>query len=223
MRLHLCQTIATVVAIASSGAAFAEVKVSQSNDPTVLMGDQFASLFGAERDVVNALPVAEQTALAVGPQAPAGKPAGEPALMEYSDAWLAAQPAPTGDAQWSCLREAVYFESRGESVQGQFAVAEVVLNRVDSPAYPKSVCGVVKAAGSGACAFSFICDGISDVMREPAAIDRAGRIARVMLDGAPRSLTLGATYFRTRQVNPNWGGVVQTAAIGAHLFYRSRG
>ncbi len=221
MRLHLCQTIATVVAIAFSGAAFAEVKVSQSNDPTVLMGDQFASLFGAEHDAVNALPMAEQTALAVGPQAPQKQGAAIPAVIEYTDAWLAAQPAPDGDQQWDCLRKALYFEARGESLKGEFAVAEVILNRVDSPDYPKSVCGVVNAKGHGQCAFSYVCDGIGDRMREPMSIDRAGRIARVMLDGAPRTLTLGATYFHALHVRPNWGAVVQTAAIGGHLFYRS--
>ncbi len=219
MRLHLCRTIAAAALIVLSGAAFAEVTVSQSNDPTTLMGDQFTSLFGAEHQAVNAMPEAELTALAVGPQAMALRPAG-PVVIDYSDLWLASLPAPKGDAQWDCLRTALYFEARGESLKGEFAVAEVILNRVDSPDYPKSVCGVVQARGHGQCAFSYVCDGVADRMHEPDAIDRAGRIARVMLDGAPRTLTLGATYFHTLHVRPNWGSVVQTAAIGGHLFYR---
>ena len=61
--------------------------------------------------------------------------------------WLMAQPVPQGDAEWQCLTEALYFEARGESLQGQIAVAEVILNRVDSPLYPRSVCKVVKQRG----------------------------------------------------------------------------
>jgi spore germination cell wall hydrolase CwlJ-like protein len=220
MRLHLCRTLACLAMTVLTGAAFADVTVSQSNSPTVTMGAQFASLFGAEHDTVNALPEAQLAALAKGPENyPAAKSA-TPALLTYSDAWLAGQPVPAGDAQWDCLRRAIYFEARGEELQGQVAVAEVILNRVDAPDFPKSVCGVVHAEGGGACAFSYICDGVADTMANGEAADRAGRIARVMLDGAPRALTLGATYFHARWSRPNWGHVVETAAIGGHLFYR---
>jgi spore germination cell wall hydrolase CwlJ-like protein len=225
MRLHLCRTIVAMAAIALSGAAFADVTVSQSNDPTVLIGEQFASLFGAEHAAVNAIPEEKRDALANSVAQPAQNPgqnSGQlPAVVKYSSTWLASLPAPQGDQQWDCLRKALYFEARGESLKGQFAVAEVVLNRVDSPEYPKSICGVVQSRGSGSCAFSWVCDGNSDVMRDPVARDIAGQIARVMLDGAPRTLTLGATYFHSRQVSPNWGNVIQTTAIGAHVFYRS--
>ena len=220
MRLHLWGVIAAAAMMALSGSAFAEVTVSQSNDPTVLIGEQFASLFGAENSAVNALPEAQLSALANGV---AAKPRSGylPGVIEYTDAFLATLPAPSGDQQWDCMRKALYFEARGETLAGQFAVAEVILNRVDSPDYPKSVCGVVLSTGRGACAFSWVCDGYSDVMRDPVAADRAGRIARLMLDGAPRTLTMGATYFHTRSVRPNWGRVIQTAAIGAHVFFRS--
>ncbi len=134
--------------------------------------------------------------------------------------WLLAQPEPTGDADWQCLTEALYFESRGESLAGQVAVAEVILNRVDSALYPRSVCGVVKQRGGGGCQFSYVCDG-KKRMREKAAADLSGRIARAMLDGAPRLLTDGATHFHTRQVRPGWSKrFAHTASIGAHLFYR---
>ncbi|MBI1171276.1 cell wall hydrolase [bacterium] len=218
MRLHLCRTLAAVAMTVLTGAAFADVTVSQSNSPSLLMGAQFASLFGAEHDTVNAMPEAQLAALAKGPE-PSGKTTG--AALPYSESWLASLPAPAGDAQWDCLRRAIYFEARGEALPGQFAVAEVILNRVDAPGFPNSVCGVVHAAGGGACAFSYICDGVADDMRNPESADRAGRIARVMLDGAPRALTLGATYFHARWSRPNWGHVVETAAIGGHLFYRT--
>lgn len=220
MRLHLCRTIAAAAFIVLNGAAFADVTVSQSNDPSILLENQFAALLATEHDAMNALGQSDLSALAIGPAAPQPG-ANAPKVIDYSDTWLATQPAATGDQQWDCLRKALYFEARGESLKGEFAVAEVVLNRVDDPGFPKSVCGVVQASGQGACAFSFYCDGVRDVMSEPAAIDRAGRIARVMLDGAPRSLTLGATYFHTRYVRPDWGNVVQTASIGGHLFYRN--
>lgn len=137
--------------------------------------------------------------------------------------WLMAQPKPTGDEQWQCLTEALYFEARGESLQGQIAVAEVILNRVDSPLYPRTICGVVKQRGGGGCQFSYVCQG-KVKMREKASADLAGRIARAMLDGAPRILTDGATHFHTRGVRPSWSKrFPKTAAIGAHLFYRQPG
>ena len=122
-----------------------------------------------------------------------------------------------------CLTEALYFEARGESLEGQVAVAEVILNRVDSPLYPRTVCGVVKQRGGGGCQFSYVCRGTTK-MREKQAADLAGRIARAMLDGAPRVLTDGATHFHTRGVRPSWSKrFARTASIGAHLFYRQPG
>jgi spore germination cell wall hydrolase CwlJ-like protein len=141
-----------------------------------------------------------------------------------TDDWLMAQPAPTGDAEWQCLTEAIYFEARGEGLEGQIAVAEVILNRADSPLYPRTVCGVVRQRGSGGCQFSYVCDGRADRMREKAPADLAGRIARAMLDGAPRLLTDGATHFHTRSVKPGWSRrYAHTTTIGAHLFYRKPG
>jgi spore germination cell wall hydrolase CwlJ-like protein len=140
-----------------------------------------------------------------------------------TEEWLMAQAAPEGDEQWQCLTEALYFEARGESLEGQIAVAEVILNRVDSPLYPRTVCGVVKQRGGGGCQFSYVCDGRSR-MREKGAADLAGRIARAMLDDAPRRLTDGATHFHTRSVRPGWSRKFShTASIGAHLFYRQPG
>ena len=208
-----------------SGAGFAEVTVSQSNDPTANLAGAISFMLGAEHKTVAAIPDQQLASLAKGPDVPVirlkkGK-AGDLTLLSYDAAWLASQPAPQGDAEWQCLTKALYFEARGESLKGQFAVAEVILNRADSPDYPATVCGVVNQGGSKGCQFSFICDGYKDVMREKGAIDRAGRIARVMLDGAPRALTEGATHFHTRGVRPGWAHKFpRTASIGAHLFYR---
>jgi spore germination cell wall hydrolase CwlJ-like protein len=220
MRLLKTWTGAVLALAVLAGAASAEVTVSRSNDPTALIQTQFASLMGAEHRTMNAVPDVQLTALAIGPQAFAKTP--EPSAVEYTDAYLASLPAPTGGSDWDCLRKAIYFEARGEGLKGEFAVAEVVLNRVDSPVFPKTVCGVVQATGRGACAFSWVCDGYSDTMRDAVSADRAGRIAWAMLQpGVARPLTGGATYFHTRHVRPGWSrDVVQTASIGSHLFYR---
>jgi spore germination cell wall hydrolase CwlJ-like protein len=131
--------------------------------------------------------------------------------------------APEGDGEWRCLTEALYFEARGEALEGQIAVAEVILNRRDSGRYPETVCGVVQQ-GTGEkwmCQFSYFCDGLSDEIRDDEAWEHLGRIARVMLDGAPRQLTEGAQFYHTKAVDPYWADeFFQTAEIGAHLFYR---
>ena len=143
--------------------------------------------------------------------------------IKYDKDWLSAQPAASGGKEWQCLAEALYFEARGETVKGQFAVAEVILNRVDSARYPDSVCGVIHQ-GTGrkyACQFTFTCDGIPETISEPAAYRRVGKVAKLMLSGAPRNLTDGATHYHTTAVNPRWARVfAKTAKIGVHVFYR---
>lgn len=124
---------------------------------------------------------------------------------------------------WSCLAEAIYFEARGESHRGQVAVAEVILNRVDSRYFPDSVCGVVRQ-GTGElhrCQFSYTCDGHAEVIAEKKAFLTAGKIAKLMLEGRPRVLTGKATHYHTTQVSPKWSRKLRvTARIGEHIFYR---
>ncbi|SPJ25750.1 cell wall hydrolase [Palleronia abyssalis] len=131
-------------------------------------------------------------------------------------------PAASGDAQFECLVEALYFEARGESAEGVFAVAEVILNRVDSDRFPSSICKVVNQ-GTGkkyACQFSYTCDGIPDRIRETGAHERMKKIARLMIDEGPRDLTEGALFYHTKAVNPSWSRVfARTTTIGAHHFY----
>lgn len=219
MRLRHIWAMAATAALAQGGAAFADVTVSHSNSPAMGMSEQIATLMGAEHATVGAMPRGRLAALATGPAKK--KPTAEVTALSYTDGFLHSIPAPQGDAQWQCLKTALYFEARGETLKGQFAVAEVILNRVDSGRYPQSVCGVVQQAGGGSCQFSYNCDGRADVMRDQGAADRAGRIARLMLDGAPRALTEGATHFHTRAVAPKWAArFPRTASIGAHLFYR---
>lgn len=144
--------------------------------------------------------------------------------FNYDRAWLASQPKASGGAQFQCLAEALYFEARGESLKGQFAVAEVILNRVDSPRFPNSVCGVINQ-GTGrkyACQFTYTCDGLPEHISEPAAWDRVAKVAKAMLSGAPRALTNGATFYHTHAVRPSWSRkFTKTASIGDHFFYRA--
>ena len=152
-------------------------------------------------------------------------PEGAVKALQYNRAWLDAQNYKTGGAEWQCLAEALYFEARGETVKGQFAVAEVILNRVQSSNYPDSICGVVgQGTSSGrkyACQFSYNCDGAPETIHEPAAYRRVGKVARLMLEGAPRNLTEGATHYHTTAVNPRWARKFpMTAQIGVHRFYK---
>ncbi len=125
--------------------------------------------------------------------------------------------------QWRCLTEALYFEARGENLVGQVAVAEVILNRVDSKSYPNSVCGVIQQGQSkrNGCQFSFICDGKVEHIGDRKAYDELGKVAWVMLQGKPRILTGKATHYHATSVQPRWAKrLVRTARIGDHIFYR---
>ena len=99
---------------------------------------------------------------------------------------------------------------------------EVILNRVESPTFPQTICGVVNQGNSRGCQFSFTCDGRPENIRDRGVWTVAGKIARAMIDGAPRKLTDGATYFHTPAVKPSWAKRFEkTTKIGRHIFYRA--
>jgi len=120
-----------------------------------------------------------------------------------------------------CLTAAVYYESRGESREGQAAVAQVVLNRVRSPAFPKTVCGVVyQGAASHSCQFSFACDRSVAAHHEAGAWDRARGVASRALGGYVMSTVAGATHFHVVSLGALWNGsMVKVAQVGQHVFY----
>lgn len=125
--------------------------------------------------------------------------------------------------QHSCLAQAVYYEARGETQRGQLAVAEVVMNRVRSSAYPNSICGVVYQGSERVtgCQFTFTCDGSLKARPRGRAWDRAQRLATAVMLGYARPVTQHATHYHTTEVNPVWSaGLVETTQIGTHLFYR---
>lgn len=125
-----------------------------------------------------------------------------------------------------CLTDAIYFEARGEAVNGQIAVAQVVLNRVFSGFYPSTVCGVVyqNAHRHLACQFTFACDGIPDRVTEPEAWQRAKEIARETLDGKLWLKQVGkSTHYHAYWVHPSWvREMMKMDRLGVHTFYRPR-
>ena len=125
-----------------------------------------------------------------------------------------------------CLAEAVYFEARGEAVRGQIAVAQVVMNRTFSGFYPNTVCGVVyqNKHRHYACQFTFACDNVADVVREPDMWDRARKIAKAMLDGQLWLPEVAkSTHYHAYWVHPSWVSEMKKMyKFGVHTFYRPR-
>ncbi len=133
---------------------------------------------------------------------------------------------PDGARALKCLAEAVYYESAREPVLGQEAVAQVVLNRVRHPAYPKSVCGVVYqgSARVTGCQFSFTCDGALRYAPEPGLWAQAMRVARQALAGHVNKAVGSATHYHASYVAPYWAPtLVKMKQVGLHIFYRWTG
>ena len=136
--------------------------------------------------------------------------------------WVAGLPFPekmTEDQK--CLAEALYFEARGETVRGQIAVAEVILNRAEHSAFPDTVCDVVYqgSKNKNACQFSYACDGLPEEYSEARAYDRAQRIAAFLLNHGAWGFTQGAIYYHAHSVSPGWAKKMKPLAnIGNHLF-----
>jgi spore germination cell wall hydrolase CwlJ-like protein len=127
-----------------------------------------------------------------------------------------------------CLAEAIYNEARGEPESGQWAVANVIINRAFSRRYPSTLCGVIfqnAKQGRYRCQFSFACDGRPDTGTEPAAWNRAKRIAlaafREFQRGQrPGVLPKSALFYHAKSVNPHWADAFKrVATIGDHVFY----
>lgn len=121
------------------------------------------------------------------------------------------------DAQLECLAGAVYFESKGEPLQGQLAVAEVILNRAGSGKYPASICGVVKQKSQ----FSFVRGGqIPHISKDSPAWRKAVAIAHIAKQDLNEAGIGKAMFFHARYVSPGWSGLTRVASIGNHIFYR---
>jgi spore germination cell wall hydrolase CwlJ-like protein len=127
-------------------------------------------------------------------------------------------------AEENCLARAVYFEARSESALGQMAVAKVILNRVKSPQYPNTICGVVYQGTQrrNSCQFSFACDGQPDDVKQAGAWAQAKSVAQRAIKG-DTDLGRGmntATSYHADYVTPRWSKTLRKVSkIGRHIFY----
>jgi spore germination cell wall hydrolase CwlJ-like protein len=149
--------------------------------------------------------------------------------IDAAHAWLN-DPLPASarsTTEVKCLATAIYFEARGEPEKGQIAVAQVVLNRLKNPAYPKTVCGVVyqNANKRDQCQFSFACDGIPDRVNDPDAWQESLTLARRVLNDEQAMFLpdIGAsTHYHAVYVRPDWARTMhKTERIGGHIFYKT--
>jgi len=151
-----------------------------------------------------------------------------PPIGAKDHAWAANPLSPQAFTakEQKCLAEAVYFEARGESLKGQAAVAQVVLNRVRNPAYPATICGVVyqNTNWRNRCQFSFACDGKKRRVTQPHHWKLAQDIARTVTSGQIWLPEVGSsTHYHATYVRPRWArSMIKLEKIGLHIFYRTR-
>ena len=134
-----------------------------------------------------------------------------------------------------CMALNIYYETRSSNLADNYAVADVVLNRVEDTRYPNTICEVVKEGYQHAdgrmkrnkCQFSWYCDGKSDVPRDRESWKRAQSVAWDIVQwGTYRGITEGSTHYHTTYVNPRWNksrkgwSITRVGRIGAHIFYR---
>ena len=128
---------------------------------------------------------------------------------------VAAQDSAAADEALQCLAGAIYFESKGEPLTGQLAVAEVIINRAKSGRFPADVCAVVKQRGQ----FSFVRGGQIPTITKGASYRTAVAVAKVALASAWNSPADKALYFNTPDRRPSVRAI-KVASIGNHVFYR---
>lgn len=152
-----------------------------------------------------------------------------PPMGKGDHSWLQ-NPLPAAvfsQPEQACLANAIYFEARSESLRGQAAVAQVVLNRVRNPTYPSSICGVVYQNDNwfNRCQFSFACDGRKDRVTEPSRYKIAKDIAMAVTAGKIFLPEVGSsTHYYASYVNPGWARAMhKMTKIGLHIFYRTYG
>ena len=151
-----------------------------------------------------------------------------PPLAKGDHDWLKL-PLPASSfssGEQKCLSTAIYFEARGESLEGQAAVAQVILNRVRNPAYPDGICGVVYQNANlyNRCQFSFACDGASEAIVDRGAYEIAREIAMAVTGGKIFLKDIGSsTHYFATYVRPDWADAMEKMTqIGSHIFYRTR-
>ena len=208
-------TAATMLLLAEPG--FASDLAADANLPALIAPSAPAPVVAEQADlstqadapVVGAPEINEDTTSA--PDADRA-----PVTAESLAQLVAATPRPAElDPELRCLAGAVYFESRGESLPGQLAVAHVVINRAQSGRFPKSLCGVVHQKSQ----FSFVRGGKMPAVREGTQWANAIAIAQIARDGSWKNHAPGALFFHARYVSPGWRKT-RIAQIDNHIFYR---
>jgi spore germination cell wall hydrolase CwlJ-like protein len=119
------------------------------------------------------------------------------------------------DEDYRCLATAVYFESKGEPLDGQLAVAQVILNRVEDGRFGRDVCAVVKAPRQ----FGFVKAGALPTPTDRNAWETAKAVALIAIAGSWPEIVPDATHFHATRVNPGWK-LRRVATVGQHVFYR---
>ncbi|ANI77881.1 MULTISPECIES: cell wall hydrolase [Sphingobium] len=215
MSLRLKAAIAAAFAL-SATAAVTAADMSSANEaaPSVV------SL--PEHQELNSAPAAAKPAVVFSAPREVAQPLGT--LSDSADvradnlsALVDAQgAAETLDGDMKCLAGAVYFESKGESLEGQLAVARVIINRAKSGRFASSLCGVVYQPGQ----FSFVRGrGMPAIPMATESWRQAVAIAQIAMQDGWDSKAEGALFFHARRVSPSWGKR-QLAAIDNHIFYR---
>ncbi|MGV3731057.1 MAG: cell wall hydrolase [Sphingopyxis sp.] len=206
-------TAATMLLLAEPG--FASDLAADANLPAItLPGADAPEAQKADLPTAAELPVEEPSD--IQDEVAAETEIAPPVTAASLAALVAATPKPaTIDPELRCLAGAVYFESRGESLPGQLAVAHVVINRAQSGRFPTSLCGVVYQKRQ----FSFVRGGRMPAIREGAQWDNAVAIAQIALDGSWKNHAPGALFFHARYVSPGWRKT-RIAQIDNHIFYR---
>lgn len=207
-------TAASMLMLAEPG--FASDLAESANLPAITLTDADASVAVDQADLPTE---ATQPVVTLIPDSDA-KPTVEPKPAPVDADTLAELVAATArpadmDAELRCLAGAVYFESRGESLPGQLAVAHVVINRANSGRFPKSLCGVVHQPSQ----FSFVRGGKMPAIREGVQWNNAVAIAQIARDGSWKNHAPGALFFHARYVSPGWRKT-RVASIDNHIFYR---
>ena len=135
-----------------------------------------------------------------------------------------------------CMALNIYHEARGERIEGQVAVSQVVLNRKKSNFFPNTVCGVIKQAKisrwylehdnkavpvRNQCQFSWYCDGKSDSPQDMRAWGHSLTIASQVMRGEHPDMTGGAMFYHAHYVEPYWKHtMLHVGNVGDHLFYK---
>lgn len=206
-------TAAAMLLLAEPG--FASDLAADANIPTIILpgADAPAADETADLPTDAELPV-EDSKKIEDESAPEPKPA--PVTADSLAELVAETPKPADiDPELRCLAGAVYFESRGESLVGQLAVAHVVINRAQSGRFPRSLCGVVHQKSQ----FSFVRGGRMPAVRNAAQWNNAVAIAQIAREGSWKNHAPGALFFHARYVSPGWRKT-RIAQIDNHIFYR---